>query len=474
MFGTLRGRFFLSHVLPLLIVVPIMGIALTYVLETQVLLANLTKELEAEARLAARIVQNRAEVWREPAQAQGFVDEMGSYVGTRVMLLDREGRLLASSDPTDAGRTGQALELADWETILAGGTVERALYSRSMEHEIVDVLIPVVGTDQQVQGVVRMSHRLTTVGEQFFLLRQLIIGVMLGGLSLGAATGLVLAFNLERPITQASRTVCQIATGGSLTPLPERGPREIHELLHSVNVLVERLQDLEDTRRQLLANLVHELGRPLGGLRLAVEAILRGAAREPMVQQELLMGMQEEIGRLGRLLDDLAGLHDRLLGTLELDRRPVALGEWLAHTLSPSREAAVEKGLHWEVEIDPELPTAEIDPERLGQAVGNLVSNAIRYTPEGGTVLTRAGLEGDALWIRVSDTGPGIAPEEQERIFTPFYRSQAGRRFPQGMGLGLSIARDLAEAHGGRIELESTPEQGSHFTIWVPILPGKN
>ena len=115
------------------------------------------------------------------------------------------------------------------------------------------------------------------------------------------------------------------------------------------------------------------------------------------------------------------------------------------------------------------MPTLVADPDRLGQAIGNLVSNAIKYTPEPGTVTVSAGGEQEMVWIRVSDSGRGISPEEQAQIFTPLYRGPTGVRFPQGMGLGLSIAHDLVVAHGGRIEVESEPGRGSHFTIWLPL-----
>jgi signal transduction histidine kinase len=105
----------------------------------------------------------------------------------------------------------------------------------------------------------------------------------------------------------------------------------------------------------------------------------------------------------------------------------------------------------------------------LGQALGNLLSNAIKYTPPGATVSVDAGVDGEMFWIQVGDTGPGIAPEEQARIFDPFYRSQPGQRFPQGMGLGLSIARDVVVAHGGRLELDSAPGLGSRFTVYLPL-----
>jgi signal transduction histidine kinase len=470
MFGSLRVRLVLSQIVPLLIVVPLMGLALIYVLETRMLLGSLSRELGEQGRLIAWIARDRPDIWHDPYRGGAFVDEMGDLVQARVMLLDPAGTLLASTDPADGNRIGQQLALAGWDTVLAGQTHAQTAYSPTMRQEIVDVLVPVIGADQQVEGVIRLSQHWVTAAEEFLQVRFVIAGVLVAGLLLGAAAGLVLALNLERPIRQANRAVTRIARGELLTPLPERGPRETRELLHSVNILVERLHNVERARRELLANLVHELGRPLGAVRAAIEAILRGAAKEPSVQQELLEGMRDEIDRLRRLLDDLAGLHEQVLGTTELDRRPIALSEWLAHTLAPWREGAQIKGLHWEMDIPPDLPIGDIDPERLGQALGNLVSNAIKYTPLGGTVTTRAGLDGETFWIQVSDTGPGIEPKEQERIFAPFYRSQTGRRFPKGMGLGLTIARDLVTAHGGQLDLESTPGQGSQFTIRIPLI----
>jgi two-component system sensor histidine kinase BaeS len=469
MLRTLRSRFVLSHVLPLAIIVPVMGIALIYVLETQVLLDVLSQELEGQALLAAKIAVGRPEIWHEPEQAQAFVAEVGLDLNTRVMLLDAQGNLLASSESTDAGRLGQAIQLDGLATALAGEASVRTVHSRQMQQEIVDVLVPIMDQGAQIAGVVRLSHRLTNVYEQFLRQRYLVGGILLAGLLVGTVAGWVLALNLERPLRAVTQAARQLASGEQLTPLTERGPKEIQNLLHSMNVLVQRLLSLEQARRQLLSNLVHELGRPLGAFRSATQALLGRSGEDADLRQELLAGMDAEVEHLGRLLDDLAGLHDQVLGTLELNRQPTAPSEWLARTLPPWRESAQAKGLKWEATIPPDLPTVDVDPDRLAQVVGNLLSNAIKYTPPRGTVSLDAGIEGEEAWIRVSDTGPGISPEEQARIFAPFYRSQPGRRFPQGMGLGLSIAYALVAAHGGRLELDSTPGLGSRFTVWLPL-----
>jgi len=472
--NTLRTRLIVSHLLPTLVIIPLMGLALVYVLETQVLLVNVSHELMGQATLLAEMANERSGIWYNSDQASVFVTGMSPRLGARVMLLDSRGYLLASSSADDAQAVGQPLELPGLVNALAGQTDVRVDYRQVLYAEVADVLVPVVGPDQQVMGVVRMTHQLAGIYERFLRLRYLILGVLVAGLLLGVAVGWILALNVSRPLRQVTGTVYGIASGEQLTRLPEHGPEEIRTLLRAVNTLVERLRGLEQARRQLLANLVHELGRPLGALRSAIQALLGGADQDGALSRELLVGMDEEVSRLQRLLDDLARLHDQVLGTLELNRRPTLLPDWLPHVLVPWRETAQAKGLNWQVIIPAELPIMEIDPDRLAQAVSNLLSNAIEYTPAGGRVSVEVGVEDSTVWIQVADTGPGIEPEEQARIFTPFYRGRSAGRFPQGMGLGLTIARDLVIAHGGRLDLDSKPGQGSRFSIWLPLISNQH
>ncbi len=471
MLSTLRRRFILSHVLPLLIITPLMGIALIYTLETQVLLPNLAHQLTEEARLTAEITRNHSDIWTDPVQAESFIAGQKPYLTERMMLLDSGGRLLASSDPTDAGRLGQRLDFPGLANALAGERGTYSFYSERMRIEAVDAVAPAVGPSGQVLGLIRVTYRVGGIYDQFLRQRYLIVGVLAIGLFLGGVVGWVLALNLGRPLQQITQAIYRLEGGEQLAPVQEQGPEEVRLLSHAFNSLAERLRTLEQNRRQLLANLVHELGRPLGGLHSAIQALLGGADEQVTMRRELLVGMDEEVSQLRRLLDDLARLHDQVLGTLELDRRPVALGDWLTPLLASRWASAQEKGLRWQVTVPADLPTAELDPDRLGQVLGNLLNNAIKYTPPGGAVSVEAGVGNGMFWIRVRDTGPGITPEEQAHIFTPFYRGRAGRRFPQGMGLGLSIAHDLVVAHGGRLELKSTPGQGSDFTLWIPLAP---
>lgn len=468
MLNTLRIRLILSHVVPLLVIIPVVGIALVYTLETRVLLVHLSEELEGQALLVAEIANDYVAMWDDPSLAQAFVSRTGPDLTGHVMLLAPDGRLLASSDPADAERIGRAYESFDRADVLDGDVSVRTTYSRQLEAEIAQVLVPVVGAGRQMMGVVRLSRRLTTVRDWFLRLRYVIVEVLSAGLMLGTITGGVLAINMERPLRQVTEAIHQLANGKRSAPLPEQGPVEIRQLLHAFNDLVQRLQTMERARRQLLANLVHELGRPLGALYAAVEALQTGATQDPSLCQRLLDGMKRGIEGLQRLLSDLSELHDQVLGTLELRLCAVNVSVWLPEMLPPWQEAAQRQHLHWETKIPAELPPIEADPDRLAQALGNLLSNAIKYTPQGGMISVAADVQGAQIWIRVQDTGPGISPEEQEHLFTPFYRGKAGGRFPQGMGLGLAIAHDLVTAHDGRLEVESAEGWGSRFTIWLP------
>ena len=468
---TLRARLILSHVLPLLLVVLLIGVSLDYVLETRILLTNLAGELTGEAVLVAGLATSNPQLWTDPEQAQEFLGQLAPNLAPQVMLLDLEGRLLASTDPADGEQLGQAMKTPGLEGALAGEVQVHTEYSLHMQANVVDVLVPAWNREHQVVGAVRLTHQLRNVYQRFLTLRYLVTGVLAAGLLLGTMMAWLLALNLGRPLQQVTQAVHQLASGQRMAPLAERGPDEIRLLAHAVNRLVEQLRRLEETRQLLLANLVHELGRPLGAILSAVQALQGGAGRDEALGQEILGGIEQEIGRLRRLLDDLMRLHDRVLGSLEIEQREVEVGDWLVNLLAPWRKAAYAKGLGWQVNVPDDLPILEMDPDRMAQAMGNLLSNAVKFTPAGGTISVGVGAQDGEFWISVTDTGPGIAPEEQTRIFTPFYRGRTDRRFPQGMGLGLSIARDLVLAHGGQLEVTSATGVGSRFTITLSLKP---
>jgi two-component system sensor histidine kinase BaeS len=469
-FDSLRFRLVLSHILPLLVMIPLVGIALVYVVETQVLLPQLASKLVGDARLLKEITRAEYEMWGNPVFFERMLSDVQLEPGIRVMFLTPDGRLLYSSDTGDAGVFDTYVDAPGLLRARRGEDTLSTNYSILRANNVlIDAVSPVLNSDQRVVGIVRVTYRVASLYELFLQFRELIGVVLVLALLVGGALGLMLGINIGKPVQRVTRAIYDIASGTRAEALSEQGPEELRSLSRAVNYLVERLNGMELARRQLLANLVHELGRPLGALRSAIHALSKGAGDDPQLLHDLTTGMDEETARLQHVLEDLAHLHDQVLGTLEMNLKPIDLSEWLPRMLVPWQEAALEKKLEWRAEIPAGLPTVQADPVRLAQIVGNLTSNAVKYTPPGKSVSVTAGTDGDWVWMRISDTGPGIPPEEQGRVFEPFYRGDQGRRIKQGMGLGLSIARDLALAHGGRLEVESQPGGGSRFTVWIPV-----
>lgn len=470
MIRTLRSRLILSHTLPLLIILLLTGISFDYLLETRLLLPIFAEELTNEAKLLAELSANQPGLWENPTTAQEYLDRIEPNLDPFVSLLDTEGILLASTDPVKSNKRGEQVEVFDqFKDVFENGVSISTDYSRQLEANVVDVLVPVLNQNGEFLGIIRLTYHLENIYQEFLTLRLLISGVLAGGILLGLAISIILAVNLGNALKQVGNAVQQIAINKEYHPIIEGDPEEIQTIYRGVNTVVTQLKDIEDKRRKLLANLVHELGRPLGGLVLAIQALQSGAARDEELSLAMLDGMEGEINVLRRLLNDLEGMHDQIVGTFELNKKPVNLSPWLKSILKVQKESAYAKELQWQEDVPEYLPAINIDSERFGQAIGNLIDNAIKFTPKGGIVSVSAEYTKKEVFIHVKDTGLGILLEEQEHIFTPFWRGVSQKRFQKGLGLGLSIARDLVIAHGGTLEASSDPGEGSIFTIMLPI-----
>lgn len=468
MLKSLRSRLLLNTLIPLLIIIPVTGILITYLLETQVFLGNLTAELTRQAVLVADTASAYVEIWHDPVRAQAFVTRVSPRVTAKVMLLDPAGRLIVSSDPDDSFLIGQIFNVPDVK-ILSDSEVKAEIVMN--DKKVTEIIVPVFsGSNGVLIGFVQLANPLTNIYERSQTLRQVMIFVLAGGLILGILLSWFLAHDLERPIRQTTDAAYHLASGQNPSPLPESGLTETRVLQRAFNTLVERLQTLETSRKRLLSNLIHELGRPLGALRSASQALLGGAGDDPQLRQELVQGMDDELVRLQGLLNELSHLHEQVLGSLDLNIQPIAIESWVTGLLPPWQRLAADKHLQWEIEFDPTTPqTANFDPDRMAQVLENLFSNSIRYTPPCGHLWLKTSSSEDGWQISIRDDGPGIDSEEADRIFEPFQRGKSAQRLPEGMGLGLSIARDLVQAHQGTLTFTSEPGKGSCFVVRLPV-----
>lgn len=470
MLRTLQNRLILSHLLPLLIIIPLTGIAFIYIMETRVILPGISDELITEGKLIAEFTRKQPELWQDQQELSNLMSRLKVETSARLMFLDPAGKLLASSDPADEERLGTFLPDDDIVQVQEGKINYHIDYSKGLNNEVIDVFAPVINPESKLIGIVRLSHPYTSIYDELMQMRLIILGILAVALIAGIGLGSFLAVTINTPIKQVTKAIDNLASGNELKKINQQGPEEILSLVNSTNSLYERYHHLEQARKQLLANLVHEIGRPLGALRSAIQSLKLGAGKDPNLLEELTTGMDEETARLQHLLNDLAHMHDQVFGTLEVNRKSINTKSWLGTMLRPWEEAAKTKGLKWQLEIPDDLSNINADPFRLAQAIENLVSNAIKYTTNGGSITISASTYGNRFWVKVSDTGPGISPDEREKIFTPFYRGKQKNRIKQGMGLGLSITRDVILAHGGKIDLESEPGKGTSFTISIPLI----
>jgi signal transduction histidine kinase len=240
-----------------------------------------------------------------------------------------------------------------------------------------------------------------------------------------------------------------------------QGPADVRDLARSFNRMAERLEANEEQRRNLLADVAHELRTPLSVIRAHVEGMVDGIY-EPTADHLALIA--DEASVMGRLLDDLQLLSNAEAGALRLHRERVEPRELLDSAEATFRAQAAEMGVTLVVDVEEGLPFVDVDPIRIGEVVANLLSNALRHTPTGGTITISAARDGDDIAFSVTDTGEGIPADELAHVFVRFARSAESR----GSGLGLAIAKSLVQAHGGTISAESEPGAGTTIRFVLP------
>lgn len=270
-----------------------------------------------------------------------------------------------------------------------------------------------------------------------------------------------------RPVRDLITAAGTLADGDYSVRVEPDGSAAIRPVARSFNEMAERLERADADRRRLLADLGHELRTPLAVVQGEIEAMLDGVHDPDPEHLELLL---EEVAVMERLLEDLRTLSMAEAGTLELHPEPVDLGDLISDTLDGQRRTAAASGVGVVQDVDPGLGEVVLDPVRIREVLANLVVNAIRAMPDGGELRVAVAHDPASILIDVSDTGTGIEPTELEHVFDRFRKGSTS----SGSGLGLTISRDLVEAHGGSIEISSTPGVGTIVTVTLPlvVVPG--
>lgn len=381
--------------------------------------------------------------WENLARNNNRQIRMGSQNGRFFIVADENGNALL---PGNGFRPNQSIPtelLARGEPIMVDGV------------QVGTVLpLPQQGRGQALQ---EFSRRVNSI---------LLIAAV-GATAVSLILGFFFTRNLTRPLQEMTIATQKIADGDLTQQVPVRSHDELGELATSFNQMSHQLATSREMRRQMTADIAHDLRTPLSIILGHAEALSDGVLP---ASQETFDVLYDESKRLERLVSDLRTLSLADAGELSITPRLVAPSALLERALIAHSPKAQEKNIWIELNVTETLPDVYVDPDRMAQVLDNLLSNALRYTPENGRIQLSADQKANMIQLQVQDNGSGMSPEDTRHIFDRFYRADKSRQRQDdgGSGLGLAIAKSIVLAQNGRIWAESKLGQGTSFIIEFP------
>jgi two-component system OmpR family sensor kinase len=466
---SIRTRLTLWYTGLLALTLLIIGI-LIYSLVGRILLVNLQERLVAQAEGVIAVIQQENDplaVMQSGRVRLPSIDAFGSQYYVQIVQLD--GRAVQLSENLQ----GQRLPVAPvmLENLEAGQPQFITLETGDVRLHVASLPIPI---GNQLVGVVEVAGLMAAVDDALSVVRRALLLASVLALLFAAVGGSILARAALRPIKTITETAQQITGTRDLSQRIVAGvPNdEVGRLTATINDMLGRLESSFETQQRLVADVSHELRTPLTTIQGNVDLLRRGAADDPAMRNEALAAIGNETARMRRLVNDLLLLAQADAG-LQLHLQPVELDTLILDVYRQGQVIAQNTGVHVRLGAEDQAVVLG-DADRLRQLLLNLVDNAIKYTPSGGDVTLT--LKRQAGWVQivVEDTGAGIAPEDLPHIFDRFYRADRSRTRPGGAGLGLAIAKWVAEAHGGQLEVESRPGAGTIFTLYLPEPAGND
>lgn len=428
------------------IMIGALGIGLTLTFVVMIVSVYILFQMDAAAMveayqpMTARLATHYAarQGWGEAQQAAE------NWEWDLTLLLDQNGRILVDNGQAAGARVGQPYALRE-----------------------ADASLPIVVAGKQVGTLILLGS-----GPTFsdYLVTALVPTVLIGALLIGLT--LLMSFLLGRSFVNPLADVIaasQAVAGGDLSSrVTARGPDDLRHLIDSFNAMAEALDRNDRERRSLLADIAHELLTPLTVMRGRLEGIVDGVYPN---ETGIIAPVLNQTYLLERIVGDLRLLTLAEAGQLPFDFRAVQLTEVAARVVGVFEAEAGERDIRLELDIPQAVPPVRADPQRLEQIIGNLISNAIRYIPNGGQVGVRIEPSGQFARVSIQDSGPGVPAQDLPQLFTRFWRAEKSRaRSSGGAGLGLAIVKQLVTAHGGDIAARNQERGGLEVTFTLPLM----
>jgi two-component system OmpR family sensor kinase len=314
-------------------------------------------------------------------------------------------------------------------------------------------------------GTLVVAKPETVLRQRWLALIERLLLAFAGGVVVAGAFGWYLSRRITTPVLQLTNAADEVARGHYDVEVPSRGAGEIGLLADRFNEMASRLSESEELERNFLMTVTHELRTPLTAIRGHVEALREGVIADEETRRASFEVISAEADRLERLVGDVLDLAKLDAHRFTVLQEEVDMERLVDRAYTAFAEEARRRGIEYRCDLEAK-PVIVSDGDRVLQIISNLLANAFRWTPDGGSVGLELSATDGSVYVAVADSGPGIPPSQRERIFRPFWSRGGG-----GTGLGLAIARELAGALGGRISLESSADRGSRFELVLPVRP---
>jgi len=464
MFTSLRARLWLTYAIIILLILSILGIGtFVYIIRNPLIDRQAFGRLDTALSIIQRQIQERTVLARE---YQTYLTRISDSLAIRLILFSSQGEVLLDSEADSAAISwpgeGQKQQLKGQIDDIDGKVW---LYTAWVmpKGDILVLTLPRQGGLQ----LLRSPQLRETLREDYLpsFLRAGLVAFVLAVI-FAAWLGSWIANPLQT-IEEASRNI----SDGEYQQIPLQGPDEVQALAGAYNDMIDQVRASQQSQRDFVANVSHELKTPLTSIQGFSQAMVDGTVDSGPALAKAAGIINTEADRMYRLVVDLLDLARFDAGTVVLDRKALDLERLLTHVVNQLIPQAVDARVKLSLDVDP-LPTCVGDEDRLSQVFTNLVDNAIKHTPENGFVRLVARSERGQARIEIIDSGAGISEEHQGRIFERFYKVDGSRKkeTEPGTGLGLAIALQIVQAHDGTISVRSVPDEGSVFEVTLPAV----
>lgn len=387
------------------------------------------------------------------------------------MLTDVKGKILAHTDYNLLGNT--VTDVAGVKTLSANKLFVQTYFDKE-NREIFDIALPVF-TGGKKQGLARIGFSQSViheiVEETLNKIRRRIFGVAVAVLIFGVAGAMILAAMMTVPIKKMAQGAMLIGQGKLNTVIEVKGKDELSGLAKDLNIMAKKLKELDRMKQDFVSSITHEFRAPLNAMGIHFDLFFKGhLGALTKEQKESLTILKNNTTRLGRFINDLLDIAKIERGKMEINKQDLNLSSLIREIFQLYKVQTDQKKIEFKIQIQENLPGAFADPDRIRQILNNLVSNAIKFTPEQGIITISAAENEEFLVVSIKDSGIGIPGDQIDKIFDKFEQVKGIRekvKGQKGTGLGLTIAKILVERQGGKIRVESELGKGSifYFTI---------